>query len=138
MIRQNNINTVAFRLGEKVTLSGSSVYFLFKLTNPQTREQVFFTGADTSTSSSYWNEFNIIETGATSVNLSASTVSLKPAGWWEYEVHQQLSQTNLDPNLAEGIIQTGKIIVSGSTQPAGMKNIYTGQTAQRFVYNRNL
>lgn len=138
MIRQNDLNTFNLRLGEKVTLSASPVYYLFKLTNPQTREEVLFTGVDLSTSPSYWSEFNLIETGATSVNLSASTVSLRPAGWWFYEVHQQTIQNNLDPSLANGIIQTGKVYVSGATIPAGMSTTYTGQSTQRFVYNRNL
>lgn len=137
IIKQNQINTVPFRLGEKVTLTATSVYYLFKLTNPQTRESIYFTGVDISTSPSIWNEFQIIETGSTFTNLTASTISLQPTGWWNYEVHQQTIENNLDPELASGLIEVGKIKVSGDTVPFGTSYTYSGENNTRTVYYSN-
>lgn len=134
-LRKNNSNTVAFTLSTDVTLTGDSVFFLFRLTNTQTNDEVLFTGTDLSTNIFSYNQFNIIETGLTSVNLTASTINLDPEGWWDYEVYQMTGQTNLSLTGVSGsFIENGRFNVSGDTIPFGQTNVYTGGTTQRFVY----
>ncbi len=138
IINQNDSNTACFRLASKTTLTASTVYYLFKLTNSQTREEVLFTGLDISNNKDLYSEFEITETGSTYVNLTASTISLKPAGFWSYEVYQMDSPGNLDLSLVSGsAIEFGKMqVLKESNIPHGQTYQYTGSTNTRIVYQR--
>ena len=135
LIRKNNQNTVALSLSNNVTLSATSVYFLFEFENPQTRESVLFTANDTSNNPYRYNKFNIIETGSTDVNLTGGTINLEPEGWWNYNVYQMLDPTNLSLSaVTGGPIENGKVYVTGSTVANGQQTIYTGENESRIVY----
>ena len=135
-LAKNNINTACFRLNTKTTLTADTVYYLFKVVNSSTRQEILFTGQDISNNSALYNEFQIIETGTTYVNLTASTISLAPAGWWSLKIYEMSGQTNLDISGTTGQpIAYGKIEVidtTGTTQ--GMTYTYTGESNTRFVY----
>ena len=134
-INKNSENKIALSLSDNVTITGSSVYFLFDFNNIQTRNEVIFTGQDLSTNPYRYNLFNIIETGSSFVNLTASTVSLDE-GYWDYKVYQMTGQTNLElSGVTGGPIQYGIVFVSGTTANNGTQFEYTGETETRYVYN---
>lgn len=125
---------VILTLTEKVTLTATSVYFLFQITSDDNREKFYFTGPDLSVNKVRYNEFNITLTGSAFVNLTGGTIHLKTPGYYHYSVYQQLSQTNLSLTGVTGeAIEYGKILLSG----ASLNNItkeYTGATSL-YVYN---
>lgn len=138
-LNKNDINTACFRLNSKTVLTASSVYHLFKFTNSSTRQEILFTGEDISPNQALYNEYTIIETGNTYVNLTASTVCLAPAGWWSYRIYEMIDPLNLSMSGTSGIaIESGKVEVINTTgTTAGHSFTYTGQTVERFVYSPN-
>jgi hypothetical protein len=108
---------VALSLSEKVTLTATSVYFLFSFTSQDTGQVVNFTAPDISNNPIRYNLFSIIETSTGPQNLTAGTVTLDPQGYWTYECYQQLSQTNIYLSGVSGnAIEVGKVLVSGTTE----------------------
>lgn len=135
LINKDTTNTIALSLSNNVTITGSAVYFLFKFTNAETRDSVLFTGADTSTNLLRYNKFEIVETGSTFTNLTASTINLEPNGWWDYEAYQMTGQTNTSLTGVTGNpLETGKVFVSGITITNGMGTVYTGQSENKTIY----
>ncbi len=133
-INKNSENTVALSLSDTVTLTGDT-YFLFQFTDIQSRDEVTFTGLDTSSNTDRYNLFNIIETGSTDTNLTASTINLVGNGYYDYRIYQMSGQTNTSVNdVTGGPIQYGKVLVSGDTINHGTQYEYTGSTDERFVY----
>lgn len=128
-ITQGQANTVIFTGTEKVTIS-APVYFLFEFINPQTNKSYYCTGTDTSLYSYRYNEFIITE--KTSPNPLNGEISLAILDCYQYNIYQQNSATNLNPALAQGIVETGKCIVApGSTTP---NTVYNLQPKTNIVY----
>ena len=100
-------NHIILTLTEKVTLSNP--VFLFECIDDQTRQAYRFIAADSSAFSYRYNEFYITEQN--SPDPLAGQVSLPAPGSYHYFVYQQASATNLDPALAAGLLETGKLIV---------------------------
>lgn len=131
-LNKNTVNDIVVTLNEKVTLTGAT-FFLFEFINDDSRESLFFTGTDISENTDRFNEFLIIESGVTDVNLTASTINLDVLGFYKYNVYQQVSATNLNLSGTSGIVETGKMLLSGTSLPVTTE--YTGQTNTRIVYN---
>lgn len=131
-IIQNNSNRCVFTLNEKTTLTGDSIYYLFEFISDSTNDSVLFTGNDISGNKDRFNEFSIVETGSTFVNLTASTVNLEPTGFWKYNVYQQTSPTNLSISGTSGIVEMGKAQVIGTEVPT--KVIYSGGSDNNIVF----
>lgn len=133
-LKKDQTNKVALSLTDNVTITGSTVYFLFDFTNTQTRNNTLFTAADSSTNTSRYNLFDISLTGSAYTNLTAGTISLE-SGWYNYDVYQMTGQTNLSLTGVTGSkIQTGKVLVTGTTSVNGTQNTYTGTNRSRTVY----
>lgn len=132
-INKNSENTVALSLTSNVSITGTPVYFLFKFVNTQTSDETLFSSDDLSNNTPRYNKFNIIETAST-INYTASTISLYP-GMYDYYVYQMLDRQNLSlSGVSGGFITNGRVEVSGTTLSTGQSNIYTGQTDTKTVY----
>lgn len=88
--------------------------YLFKFTNDVNPNNItYFTGTDLSTYKCRYNRFQVIETGSTYVNLTASTVNLI-SGSYTYDIYEATG-TTLSVSATTGeIISTGKVIVNGT------------------------
>lgn len=134
-LNNNQSNSVALSLSNNVTITGSSVYFLFEFKNGQTGANTYFTAADKSTNVLRYNLFDITLTGSSYTNLTAGTIHLTTNGWYDYNVYQMTGQTNLSlSGVTGGAIERGKVLVSGTTIPYGTTYTYTGQTDTKTVY----
>lgn len=86
-------------LAEKTTIANPT--YLFSLTHRLTNNAYNFILADTSSYPTRYNEFEITE---------GTTVTLD-AGEYEYEIYAQTSPTNLDPTLANELVEEGIVKV---------------------------
>lgn len=96
-------NEVILTLTEKVTLS--SPYFLFEFINSESKEKKYCIAADTSAYPERYNKFTITE--KTSPTPTSGEVTLSLPGFWHYNVYEQSSSSNLDPDSATGVVETG-------------------------------
>lgn len=132
---QNSGNTVVFTLSDSITLTATPIYFLFKFKSTTTNQEVLFTAPDQSTNLTRYNKFTFYLTGSSYQNLTAGTVTLNPLGSWNYEVYEQLSQTNLNLTGTSGVVlESGIAHLTGTgltylTQPA-----YTGSSTTYNYY----
>jgi len=127
-ITRGTANTIILTLTEKVSI-GNPV-FLFVFTNDQTRQAYSCIAADQSEFTYRYNEFSITETA--SPNLLTGQVSLPSPGEYHYSVYQQTSTTNLDPTLAEGLLETGKLVVLITDYDTN--NTYDSEPKTNIVY----
>lgn len=90
---------VIVTLNEKATLTDP--YYLFVFTHATTGDVVaFVAGADSSEHQTRYNQFNFT-TSVTFLN--------KPIGQWLYEVYEQESAVNTNPDNATGLVESGKM-----------------------------
>tara|TARA_R110000751_G_scaffold225452_1_gene327303 strand:+ start:255 stop:674 length:420 start_codon:yes stop_codon:yes gene_type:complete len=112
---------------ELVTLTGLTTYFLFGFTSDDTKETKYFVPEDISTNTCRYNEFLITVSGGTeSLTGSTTSIDLDINGYYKYNIFQQDNPTNLDPLLASGIVETGKLYLSGDTKPN--VTVYSGNS----------
>ena len=111
-IIKNSTNKVILTLTEKSTLLNPNYLFSFTSTT-DFNNVVNFVGVDSSIYKSRYNEFDIIETGTTFVNLTASTINLTPPGMWDYNIYESTGVTLSISATTGSIIETGKVIVEG-------------------------
>ena len=129
---------VAVTLYEKTTISAVTPYYLFEFLSQDTNQNVYCTGTDISPNVFRYNLFNFCETGTTSQNLTACTINLTPAGYWQYNVYQMTGQTNTSLTGVTGsAIESGKMLVSGTSQSVnfGVKAFTGGTNQTRYVWN---
>ena len=110
-ITKNTANTVILEL----TLISSYINpsYLFEFINDiQPQKITLFTGADLSTIKTRYNQFNIIESGYTYSNLTASTVNLI-SGSYTYNIYEASGVTLSISATTGSIISTGKVVVVG-------------------------
>ena len=86
-------------LTEKTTIANPT--YLFSLTHRLTNVAYNFILVDTSSYTTRYNKFDITE---------GTTVTLD-AGEYEYEIYAQTSPTNLDPTLANELVEEGIVKV---------------------------
>jgi len=122
-LKQNEINDIVLTLNEKNPLTGVTSGFTFDFRHTDTNTQVNFYGVDVSTCQNRYNRFLITVTGATAVNLSASTVSLLN-GFHDYVVS----------NVSGDTLETGIVQVSGTTVAAVSFTLPT--TKKTIIYER--
>ena len=108
-------STLIFTLGEKQTLIHP--YFLIRMTSRSGRNvKRFILPADQSNSSQRYSQFTITETDGSEI-LTSGVVTLNPPGFWNYEIYEQISSTNLIETSATNIapIESGIILVKGTS-----------------------
>lgn len=144
-LNDNTTNYVVLTLLENSLLyqnSGVTPYYLFEFISPASNENIFFTANNLSTSQQQlrFDSFNITLTGSNYVNLTASTIYMRPGMWWDYNIYEQTQQYNLNPANTVSIVETGKVMFSSST--LSQQTLYTfystsGSTARTFYTNYN-
>lgn len=113
LINKNSINNIVVTTTEKVTLVNP--YYLFSFESNADKSTTNFICVDSSSATTRYNLFSIIETGSTSINLTASTVNLIE-GWYNYTIYEQTSDTNLYISGTTNSVESGLALVSGSSQ----------------------
>ena len=115
-IERDSINVVVVTLTEKVTITSPTFLFSFK---SQENNTVNFIASDVSTQTERYNQFSIEEVGSNTGNIDYlnGKVQLLPQGQWRYTIYAQTSTTNLNPSLANEIVETGIVIVYDLDNP---------------------
>ena len=140
-IAKNTSNDCVFTLREKSqlwNLSGITPFYLFSFTSQQTNQIINFVSTNLAdlTAQTRYDEFLIVETGSTHVNLSAGTINLTPAIFWDYVVYEQLSQFNFNTAKTIGVVEHGRIYVNDTVDTFNYLS-YSGQTGANFItYNK--
>lgn len=127
-ITKGQANTVVLTLTEKSTLTNPDYLFVFK--NDQTELEYIFIAADTSLYPERYNQFRITETSSTPDPLDGE-VELPVLKFYTYTVYEQNSATNLDPLLATGVVEVGKVEVFDT---ASTDSTYTPTTTTNYIY----
>ena len=107
MLQFDQDNTAAeliLTLTEFVTIN--TPYYLFVFTNVTTKDQVKFIKAEIDDESEYPQRYNKFTINA------AVVFDNQLSGEWHYKVYQQSSSTNTDPDVAEGVLEYGKLILN--------------------------
>lgn len=112
-INKNSVNSIIATTSEKTTLVNP--YYLFSFQSNADKNTTNFICVDSSSATTRYNLFTIIDTGSTSVNLTASTVNLTE-GWYNYTIYEQTSDTNLYITGTTSSVECGLAYVSGSSQ----------------------
>ena len=136
LITKDSENNCIFTLSENTTITGdTAVQYLFKVVSDDDSDDItYFTGTDISPNKVRYNQFTIIETGSTYVNLTASTIDLQTPGFYSYEVYQcNTGVTASIYNAVGGAIEFGQLFFSADTT-SQITNTYTGST-DFYVYN---
>jgi hypothetical protein len=104
LINRTQANTIVVTLKEKQTLEAP--YFLFVFKNEQSNTMSACVSTDISLFTYRYNQFVITETNMPN-NLN-SEVELAIPGFYQYEIYEQTSSTNLNPALATNLLECGK------------------------------
>lgn len=128
-IVQGQANTIVVTLTERVTLDDPKYLFVFR--NPLTKDYTSCIAADTSSYTARYNQFSITETDTPT--RTAGQVDLDLTGVWEYEIYEQSSTSNLDPDNATTLLETGFCNVKPAT-PAS-NTAYEPDDTTNVVYN---
>lgn len=107
-IKKGIVNSVTFTLNEKTTIS-SPFYFIELYSNSNKDSKLVKLVTDISINKIRWNEF-VIEENDTE-DLENGIVSLE-SGTYDYFVYQS-KFADLDIDLAESIVESGKCVVPG-------------------------
>jgi len=127
LINKGETNEVVLTLTEKTTLTNPE--YLFSFENDSTRDFKYFIAQDISEFPERFNKF-LIEESSTE-DLLNGKVQLEPNGFWTYVIYEQESSTNLNPALATGIVEKGKVKVIGE---APVKVVYKPEKKTKKVY----
>jgi len=109
---KNSSNMVILEL--TLVSSLPNPYYLFEFINDiNTSNITYFTGTDLSSYKCRYNRFDVIETGSTYTNYTASTINLR-TGSYNYNVYEASAST-LSVSATTGVvISTSKVIVNGT------------------------
>lgn len=120
IITQGTNNTIIFTLEEKRTLT--SPYYLVRMQSRSGKNiKRFILASNQTTAVNRYDEFTITE--STTEVLTSGTVTLSPVGFWDYNVYEQLSSSNLNEALSDNPIplETGLMLVRSQS---GNSNTY--------------
>ena len=106
-----NTTNVLFSTAAQET---DKTFFAFRIRHQQSNITTYFSAEDVSDNPLLYCKFNIIETGATSVVLSAGTLSLQP-GVYNYSIADADAQ---EYSFTGTVIDNGLLIVSGDSDPS--------------------
>lgn len=120
-INKNSVNPFICELTLISSFPGA--YYLFEMINDLNPSQItYWMGQDLTTYGCRYNRFDIIETGSTYVNLTASTLNLR-SGSYTYNVYEATGVTlHVSGTTGRIISQNNKAIVNG--EDTEFMNIY--------------
>lgn len=100
-------NTIIFTLKEKQTLSSPNYLFVFKHRGSNiVRSFVLLQANNISPHKERYDEFSLV------TNTYFQTYD---SGEWEYQIYEQTSTTNTNPDNATGILETGLMRLNDAT-----------------------
>lgn len=106
-INKNSENYLAVTAGQTT----DRIYFTFQLQNQSTNNISYFCAEDISTNTALYNEFLIIETGTTYVNLTSGIINLRK-GYYDYAIFSADAQHLM---VTGSCLEKGILIVSGDS-----------------------
>ena len=130
-ITRGTNNTLILTLTEKTTLVGAK--YLVKMVSRSSRGiKRFILPSDQSSFTDRFNKFTLTETSGTEI-LTSGTVTLQPTGWWEYDIYEQLSSTNLDETKSDNkvAIENGLARITGTED---INKFYDAQNTEGKFY----
>lgn len=106
-LKKGETSRIILTLSEMATLNSPNYLFVFqsRTSNDQVKF-VILNSADQSNYKDRFNAFNII------VDDHFEDMNV---GGWSYKVYEQVSNTNLDPALSTGLLETGQMTLSEAT-----------------------
>lgn len=128
-ISKASSNNVCITLTEKTTVTDPTYLFSFK--HPESGEIQNFIAFDRSLYTDRYNEFTIVET-STNPDNTQGEVTLQYEGYWNYIIYAQTSDSNLDPNNADEIVEKGKVYVIPTSQTYNAPNTSIYDTINTF------
>ena len=114
-LRKSTVNTnVPLTLGEKTTLTGT-VYYLFEFENDTTKVKYYQIFTDVSVVGVARQNSNLFNIEVINSGSGSNKIILGNVGQYHYTIYEQASSTNLDPDLASGIVERGMMWLSDAT-----------------------
>jgi hypothetical protein len=115
VISQNSANTVIVTVTELTTISNPVYLFVFYREELQGQHESCI-AQDSSPYPDRYNEFTITDTSSPTP-LNGEVNLIYTGASWYYEIYAQTSTTNLDPALADELVEQGKVVVVGTETP---------------------
>ena len=129
-LEPSTANNVVVTLTELATLT--TPYYLFEFINDSSNESKIFAAANISTSKGRYDEF-VITTTTGAENLLTGVIDLETKGYYNYNIYEQVSPTNLLLSNITSLVEVGKVYFNDAIKP--VKKDYTDQSNTRNVYN---
>jgi hypothetical protein len=127
LLKPSIVNKVALTLSEAATIADPK--YLFVLKSVQSKEVFTFIAADGSLYKDRYNLFEI-EVKSNPDRLSGE-IDINLGDEYTYTIHEQSSDTNLDPSLSGGVLETGILLYKVDFTP---RDQYEYTTNERAVY----
>ena len=110
-ILKNTTNSIDVTVSNETTISGAT--YLFELINLERKSKVRFIPENiTNTDVNRFDTFSFSTIDANPIVLTGSTCNIHlHIGPYSYTVYDQISPSNLDPTLSNGIVETGLVWV---------------------------
>lgn len=115
----------------------SSPYYLFKLTNKNTKEDKYFTAADASVAPGLYQEFNIRNVGTSGPEDLENGLIFANPGEYLLSIYDSLYETPLSIASASNLLLYDVVRVHGSSTPIVPVNVPYQQTVKYVVYGQN-
>jgi hypothetical protein len=110
---KNSINmNVDLTLAEKTTID--PVFYLFEFQNDYTKVKSYAIFTDVSIPGVQRERTNLFNIEVVDTVVAPNQVKLGNVGLYNYIVYEQSSDSNLDPALATGIVERGRLRLIGS------------------------
>ena len=124
------VNTIVVTVEEKRTLDDP--YWLFHFKNETTGNDYYCIASNISTQKKRYDLFEITETDSSPDNENGE-ITLTETGQYTYKVYEQESSTNLDPENATTLCETGIAIVikNAETETSYVRGTETGTVYKR-------
>jgi hypothetical protein len=106
-LEKNSISTMIVTVTELTTVT--PVHYLFEFEHEQSFLKYYCILPNLSTATSRYDEF-VIEDGV--------DVTFDYDGYYTYRIYQQISSTNLDPDLSSGLVEEGRAHVYVQDSPS--------------------
>ena len=114
-LRKSTVNSnVPLTLEEKTTLTGT-VYYLFEFENDTTKVKYYQIFTDVSVVGVARQNSNLFNIEVINSGSGSNKIILGNVGQYHYTIYEQASSTNLDPDLASGIVERGMMWLSDAT-----------------------
>lgn len=112
-IQRSTTNIVFLTLSEKTTITDPT--YLFSFINQTTKDAKNFICNSTS-DTDRGQHFNIVEVGSGTEDLLNGEIKLLSNGTYNYYIYAQSSTSNLNPDDANEMVESGIVIIDGESE----------------------